>query len=373
MTEQGYPSFRGKIADPTAVRRSAMIPKRFSVVLLALGLSACGAGDEVGAECPGCVTGDKGGPSPEGDAGQASRADGSTDPHHDASNPEGGDATTGDGGGAGDGGAAEAGGRDAAAEADAAAHADAGASDAGVTDASDAGVTDASDAGVTDASEPEGGHDSGTSDGGMLDGGSLDGAPSDGSASDGAPPTDGGTVGGGIITGGPCVSGAQGATAFRVRWINAGGQAQVVYEVEGFPDHSRGKAAAYGNAGNSFNFHPQFVDMFLGAGGLLLDGSDFLDLELSAAGVTTIAHATVSLLGRSYSTSTSGSFDWQSFSDTGAAPTDFVSNSAPYEWYSAEVGDAIRPGDNGILLRIRAAGSSGALVVHSVEICIDAP
>src|SRR5262245_11132453 len=45
--------------------------------------------------------------------------------------------------------------------------------------------------------------------------------------------TDAGSVG--VITGGPCMSGAAGATAYRIRWANGGGSAYPVYEVNGLP------------------------------------------------------------------------------------------------------------------------------------------
>src|SRR5215470_6956974 len=91
----------------------------------------------------------------------------------------------------------------------------------------------------------------------------------------------------GVITGGPCISGATGATAYRVRWADAGGTAQVVYEVNGLPDHSRDHAGAFGF---QIGFVPQFVDPFLGDGGLQLDSDDFVDLELTTAGVSAIGN-----------------------------------------------------------------------------------
>src|SRR5262245_62360899 len=66
--------------------------------------------------------------------------------------------------------------------------------------------------------------------------------------------------GGGIITGGPCASGATGATAIRVRWVNAAGVAQVQYEAFGMPDQTREKVGAYGY---QIGFVPPFVDTAL--------------------------------------------------------------------------------------------------------------
>ena len=170
----------------------------------------------------------------------------------------------------------------------------------------------------------------------------------------------------GVITGGPCSSGATGATAYRVRWADAGGTAQVVYEVNGLPDHSRDHTGAFGQIG----FTPRFVDPFLGDGGLQLDGSDFVDIELTTNGVANIASATLSIFGRSFNTTASGSFNWQTFVDVGSTPTNFVSNVAPYRWYSADMTSALAPGDPNTLIRIKAGPASGVLVVNRIEICV---
>ena len=74
-------------------------------------------------------------------------------------------------------------------------------------------------------------------------------------------------VASGPITGGPCISGAPGATAYRIRWANGNGTAYVMYEVDGLPDHSRDMAGAYGY---EIGFSPTFTDMFLGDGGVRL-------------------------------------------------------------------------------------------------------
>lgn len=173
----------------------------------------------------------------------------------------------------------------------------------------------------------------------------------------------------GVITGGPCLSGAPGATAYRIRWAGSGSTAYVVYEVHGLPDGSRDHAGAYGY---QIGYTPQFVDPFLGEGGLLLDGSSFVDLELSTVGVSQITSAHLAIYGRSFHTTTSGSFHWQTFDGVGAAPTNLVSNVAPYAWYSAEMTTELSPGDDGVLVRIEAGPSSGTLVVHRIELCIDA-
>ena len=175
----------------------------------------------------------------------------------------------------------------------------------------------------------------------------------------------------GVLDGGPCMSGTPGVTAYRIRWAGngSGSTAYVVYEVNGLPDHARDHAAAYGY---NFSYTPRFEDVFLGDGGLVLDSSGFVDLELTTAGVSQIASATLSIYGRSYNTTASGSFGWQTFDGVCAAPTNVVSNSAPYEWYSADMTTEISAGNTGVLIRIKAGPSSGRLVVHRIEICMTA-
>jgi hypothetical protein len=181
-----------------------------------------------------------------------------------------------------------------------------------------------------------------------------------------------GSVGGNNpVTGGACSSGATGATALRVHWVNSGGTATVQYETWGLPDKSREKVSAYSATGN-FSFTPPFDDPYLGDGGLRLDSSDFVDIELSTGSIGTINKATLSILGRSFDTTTSGSFSWQSNAGTGSAPDDLVANSAPYEWYSADATTELPAGNNALLFRIKAGPSSGSLIVNRIEICLDA-
>ena len=210
----------------------------------------------------------------------------------------------------------------------------------------------------------------GTGDGGSTgDGG---GTGDGGSTGDAAGATDGGGAADaatGVISGGPCMSGAPGATAYRIRWAGNGANstAYPVYEVSGLPDHSRDHAGAFGY---QIGFTPTFTDIFLGVGGLQLDGSDFIDLELSTVGVSQISKATLSVFGRSFNTTASGSFHWQTFEGTGTTATNAVSNSAPYQWYGADMTTEISPGDHGVLVRIKAGPSSGSLIVNRVELCI---
>ncbi len=175
----------------------------------------------------------------------------------------------------------------------------------------------------------------------------------------------------GPITGGPCLSGHAGATAYRIRWAGngAGSTAYPVYEKNGLPDHSRDHAGAFGY---QIGFTPRWDDPFLGVGGLVLDGSDFVDLELTTVGLSSISNATISIFGRSFNTTASGGFFWQTFEGTGQTPSNFVSNSAPYQWYSADMTTEISAGNSGVLLRIKAAGGSGSLIVNRIELCVTA-
>lgn len=168
------------------------------------------------------------------------------------------------------------------------------------------------------------------------------------------------------------MSGAPGATAYRIRWTGAGpgSTATVVYEVNGLPDHSRDHAGAYGY---TIGFTPRFDDTFLAQGGLVLDSSDFVDLELTTVGVPTISAATLAIYGRSFNTTASGSFSWQTFHGSGAAPTNLVSNVAPYAWYRADMTAQLFPGDGNVLIRIKAGPSSGSLIVNRIELCVVAP
>jgi len=209
--------------------------------------------------------------------------------------------------------------------------------------------------------------DGGPADGGMPhDGGVLldGGLPLDGGSAPDAPPPMG------PISGGPCASGAAGQTAYRIRFAGngSGSTAYVVYEVNGLPDPTD-HAGVYGT---SIGYTPQFVDVFLAQGGVRLDGGNFIDLELSTVGLASIQSATLSIYGRSFHTTASGSFHWQSFDGVGAAPVNLVSNAAPYAWYSADMTSEISAGDDGVLLRIKAGPSSGVLVVNRIEICMQA-
>ncbi|QDG53071.1 hypothetical protein FIV42_20680 [Persicimonas caeni] len=169
---------------------------------------------------------------------------------------------------------------------------------------------------------------------------------------------------------GDCISGATGTHAVRFGWEGNGpnSTAYVDYEVNELPDTSRWRVGAYSS---SFSYSPVYTDTFLGEGGLELSGTVFIDIELSTDGLGPLDKVTIALYGRSFNTTSPGSFTWQTFSGTGATPSGFVHNSAPYEWYRADATAALPAGDNGTLLRLRAGPPSNSLVVNRVEICFD--
>ncbi len=167
--------------------------------------------------------------------------------------------------------------------------------------------------------------------------------------------------------GAACLSGVAGTHVVRFRWdgSGAGSTAYVRYEANTLPDTSRWRVTANSR---SIGYRPVFDDIFLGEGGLDLSGTGFIDVELSFGGLSSLSNVTLAIYGRSFSTGSSGSFEWQTFDGTGGS--DLVANSAPYEWYDADATDAFTAGDDGILLRIYPGPPSGSLIVNRVELCI---
>ena len=170
---------------------------------------------------------------------------------------------------------------------------------------------------------------------------------------------------------GGCISGATGTHVVRFTWDGSspGSTAYVRYDANTLPDTARWRVTANSR---SIGYRPVFTDTFLGEGGLDLHGTGFIDVELSTAGLTGVRNVTLAIYGRSFNTTSAGSFSWQTFSGTGAAPYNSVHNSAPYEWYGADATAALPAGDDGVLLRIKPGPGSNALIVRRVEICFDA-
>ncbi len=175
----------------------------------------------------------------------------------------------------------------------------------------------------------------------------------------------------GPVTTGDCISGALGNRAVRFSWEGSGpgSTAYVNYEVNQLPDTVRWRVSA---ASMSIGYRPVYDDTFLGPGGLDLEGDVFMDIELSTSGLSSIRNVTISIFGRSFNTTASGSFSWQTFDDVGETPSGSIANSTPYEWYSGDATTAFSPGDTGVYLRLRPGPPSDALIVNRVEICFDA-
>src|SRR5438874_559963 len=124
--------------------------------------------------------------------------------------------------------------------------------------------------------------------------------------------------------------------------------------------------------------HPMLPD----GGGDLADASPDLSTAFDLASAPDLAGApdlrttgggvTLAIFGRSFNTSASGSFNWQTFAGTGETAGDFVSNVVPYQWYAADLAGAVGAGDNMVLVRVKAGPSSGSLIVDRIEICLDA-
>lgn len=170
---------------------------------------------------------------------------------------------------------------------------------------------------------------------------------------------------------GGCVSGAVGTYVARFRWTGSGSgsRASVSYEANTLPDHTRWRVTANSR---SIGYTPVYTDTFLAGGGIDLSGTTFIDVELSTAGIASLSNVTIAIFGRSFNTTASGSFAWQTFDGTGAAPSGLIANSAPYQWYGADATRAFRPGNGSVLLRITPGPPSGSIVVSRVEVCFDA-
>lgn len=233
---------------------------------------------------------------------------------------------------------------------------DGASSDAAAADASDA--AHAGDAAASDAGDAS---DAGPAGDAATDAGDAGDAGADAAdAGGGTDPNPGG-----------CVSGAMGTHVARFRWAGSGANspAYVQYEANNLPDQTRWKAGAYSRGG--VGYQPRFSDTFLGAGGLEMGSANFIDVELSTAQLSKITRVTLSILGRSFSTGSSGSFEWMTFDGAGAAPSGLVSNATPYAWYSVDATSGFVPGNAGVLLRISPGAPSRALIVNKVELCFE--
>lgn len=221
-------------------------------------------------------------------------------------------------------------------------------------------------------SEGGGGNDAAADSGAGNDATTDGGAGNDGgSGNDAATPTDGGTGNdGGVkldsgppLLGPPCTHGP-GFIAWKFHYNGSTSASTDVYSL---PDSSNWEAVpAYPNS-------TSWTDAIHG-GGIDMASGNWILIRFSVAGLSQIKSATLSMYGRSYNTTTSGSFEaWSPIYGSIFAPTNSISNAWPYQWksvdYTANVQVGDTPGLTGI--RFKAGPSSYDLVINTVELCID--
>ena len=159
----------------------------------------------------------------------------------------------------------------------------------------------------------------------------------------------------------PCRRGV-GWTAFRFHYL---GSTTAIVDTIGLPDRSNFQAAP----GTTTTF-----DDAAHGGGISIASGNFILIRFSVDGLTRIKSATLTILGRSYNTTTSGSFRASSplWGDI-KTPTNAVSNAWPYDWTSVDYTANVHPGDprGSTVIRIYAGPSSNSLIINTVELCID--
>ncbi|HEX7604197.1 MAG TPA: hypothetical protein VF316_21410 [Polyangiaceae bacterium] len=187
-----------------------------------------------------------------------------------------------------------------------------------------------------------------------------DGGPSgDGSSGDGSVKVDSGPP----LLGPPCTHGA-GWIAWKFHYNGSTSASTDVYSL---PDSSNWEAVpAYPNS-------TSWADALHG-GGIDMASGNWILIRFSLVGLTQIKSATLSMYGRSYDTTTSGSFEaWSPIYGSIFAPQNSISNAWPYQWksvdYTANVNVGDTPGLTGI--RFKAGPSSNDLIINTVELCID--
>lgn len=164
-------------------------------------------------------------------------------------------------------------------------------------------------------------------------------------------------------SGAPCMRGT-GFTAFRFHYTRGGGTHATI-DAFGLPD------------GKNFEVDPIFISDLsddIHGGGLDVTDSSYILIRYSVAGLAKINSATFSIFGRSYDVSASGSFRaWTPIHGEQSSAPDSVSNAWPYDWTSVDFTGLVDVGDDPGLTGIRLYGgpSSGSVVVHTVELCID--
>lgn len=109
-------------------------------------------------------------------------------------------------------------------------------------------------------------------------------------------------------------------------------------------------------------------------GGLEIASGNWILIRYSVVGLTQINAASFSVYGRSYDTTTSGSFEaWTPLYGSASSPTDSVSNAWPYAWTTVDFTGFVQVGDDPGLtgVRLYAGPNSNDLAIHAVELCID--
>lgn len=171
----------------------------------------------------------------------------------------------------------------------------------------------------------------------------------------------------GRVTGGPCLSGANGSTAFRVLWTDDKGTPIPKTEKLGLPDPSHFSASTFTGPGGKT---PEYDDPYFG-GGVAIDSTNGVDIALSTRGLPHVRSARLAVLARSFDTSTSGSFEWRTNMAVGTTPAGGISNGSPYEWTTADITAALSPDTADELIRITPGPPSLSLVIARVELCLD--
>jgi hypothetical protein len=195
----------------------------------------------------------------------------------------------------------------------------------------------------------------------LYDGGSDSGGTDDGSMGSDGSASDAGADAKQNLLGPACTHGA-GFVAWKFHY---NGSTSKITDVYSLPDSSNWDVApAYSTS---------FADSIHG-GGIDIGGGNWLLIRFSVANMNQIKGATLSVYGRSYNVTTSGSFDgWSPIYGDVKSQTNSHSNAWPYQWvsvdYSANVKIGDPPGLTGI--RLYAGPNSNDLVINTVELCID--
>lgn len=196
----------------------------------------------------------------------------------------------------------------------------------------------------------------------QFDGG-ADSGSSDASTDDdgGTTTTDAGGDAKQNLLGPPCSHGA-GFVAWKFHY---NGSTSKITDVYSLPDSSNWDVApAYSTS---------FVDSIHG-GGIEIGSGNWLLIRFSVAQMSQIKGATLSVYGRSYNTTTSGSFDgWSPIYGDVKSQTNSHSNAWPYQWVSVDYSANVKVGDPPGLtgLRLYSGPNSNDLVINTVELCID--